>query len=84
MPVALPPPPDVRTDLETWRHPLDRLWEPLSAAGAANAAPAKKAFDRYRLERMLITRGRALVQRSPLLRRMLGTLRLGTDVLLRE
>ena len=46
--------------------------------------PAKKALDRYRLERMLIVRGRALVQRSPLLRRLLGTMRLGADVLLRE
>jgi hypothetical protein len=71
-------------DLETWAHPLDGLWAPLSAAGASGTAPARKAFDRYRLERMLITRGRALVQRSPLLRRMLGTVRLGTDVLLRE
>jgi Sulfotransferase family len=71
-------------DLDTWHHPLDGLWAPLTAAGAANAAPAKKAFDRYRLERLLITRGRALVQRSPLLRKWLGTVRLGTDVLLRE
>ena len=71
-------------DLETWRHPVDRLWAPLTAAGAANAAPPKKAFDRYRLERMLITRGRALVQRSPLLRRWLGTMRLGAGVLLRD
>lgn len=68
-------------DLDTWQHPLDGLWAPLAAAGAA---PLRKALDRYRLERLLITRGRALVQRSPRLRRWLGTVRLGTDVLLRE
>ena len=71
-------------DLATWQHPLDGIWKPLEVAGAAGATPAKKALDRYRLERMLIVRGRALVQRSPLLRRMLGTMRLGADVLLRE
>lgn len=71
-------------DLDTWQHPLAGLWQPLEAAGAADARPARKAFDRYRLERMLIVRGRALVQRSALLRRWLGTVRLGADVLLRE
>lgn len=71
-------------DLDAWQHPLDGLWAPLAAAGAAGATPPRRAFDRYRLERLLITRGRALVQRSPRLRRWLGTVRLGTDVLLRE
>lgn len=71
-------------DLDTWQHPVDGLWQPLEAAGAAGAKPAKKKLDRYRLERMLITRGRAVVQRSPFLRKWLGTVRLGTDVLLRE
>ena len=45
---------------------------------------ARKALDRYRLERLLIVKLRALVQRRPLLRRWLGTVRLGADVLLRE
>jgi hypothetical protein len=71
-------------DLDVWQQPLDGLWTPLETAGAAGAASPRKAFDRYRLERMLIVRGRALVQRSPLLRRWLGTVRLGADVLLRE
>ncbi|MBX3027583.1 sulfotransferase [bacterium] len=71
-------------DLATWQHPLDDLWAPLAAVAGAAAAPRRKTFDRYRLERMLIVRGRALVRRSSLLRRCLGTVRLGADVLLRE
>jgi hypothetical protein len=71
-------------DLATWSHPVDGLWQPLEAAGAAGAKPPKKALDRYRMERFLIVKLRALVQRQPLLRRLLGTMRLGADVLLRE
>lgn len=70
-------------DLAVWQHPIDGLWHPLEAAGGA-APPAKKALDRYRLERLAIVKLRALVQRRPLLRRWLGTVRLGADVLLRE
>ncbi len=71
-------------DLATWKHPLEGLWAPLEAADAAGATPARKALDRYRLERLAIVKLRGVVQRSPLLRRWLGTLRLGTDVLLRD
>jgi hypothetical protein len=71
-------------DLEIWGHPIESLWTPLDAAGAAGKAPARKALDRYRLERYLIVKLRGLVQRRPLLRRWLGTVRLGADVLLRE
>jgi hypothetical protein len=71
-------------DLSLWGHPLDTLWAPLEAAGAAGTAPARKALDRYRLERLLIVKLRGLVQRRPFLRRWLGTVRLGADVLLRE
>jgi Sulfotransferase family len=71
-------------DLETWGHPIDTLWQPLQEAGAVTAAPARKAFDRYRLERLMIVKLRALVQRRPMLRRWLGTVRLGADVLLRD
>lgn len=71
-------------DLALWGHPLDTLWQPLEAAGAAVKAPVRKALDRYRLERLLIVKLRALVQRQPWLRRWLGTVRLGADVLLRE
>jgi len=71
-------------DLAVWQHPLEGLWAPLEVAGAAGARPARKAIDRYRLERLAIVKLRGLVQRSPVLRRWLGTLRLGTDVLLRD
>ena len=54
---------DVTADLATWSHPVDGLWKPLEAAGAANAAPPKKALDRYRMERFLIVKLRGLVQR---------------------
>ena len=70
-------------DLATWGHPIDGLWQPLEAAGASGAAPPKKTLDRYRVERFLIVKLRGLVQRQPLLRKWLGTVRLGADVLLR-
>jgi hypothetical protein len=71
-------------DLAIWQHPIETLWAPLEVAGATGAKPARKALDRYRLERLAIVKLRGVVQRSPLLRRWLGTLRLGTDVLLRD
>ena len=70
-------------DLATWGYPLDRFWEPLEGAGGGKKSAAK-TFDRYRMERFLIVKLRALVQKRPLLRRWLGTVRLGADVLLRE
>ena len=73
-----------REDLALWGHPIDSVWAPLEAAGATGRAPSAKALDRYRMERYLIVKLRALVQRRPILRRWLGTLRLGADVLLRE
>ena len=71
-------------DLAIWGHPIETLWQPLEAAGAAARRRRGEGFDRYRLERLLIVKLRALVQRRPLLRRWLGTVRLGADVLLRE
>jgi hypothetical protein len=71
-------------DLALWGHPVETLWQPLESAGATGTTPARRVLDRYRLERMLIVKLRALVQRRPLLRRWLGTVRLGADVLLRE
>jgi hypothetical protein len=72
------------SDLALWGHPLDTLWQPLESAAASGRTPAKKAFSRYRLERFLIVKLRSLVRRRPFLRRWLGTVRLGADVLLRE
>lgn len=71
-------------DLETWGHPLGGIWDPLEAAGASGIVPGKKKLDRYRLQRLLIVRLRKAVARSATLRRWLGTLRLGADVLLRD
>ena len=71
-------------DLALWGHPLETIWQPLEAAGAPGAGRKRKALDRYRMERYLIVKLRALVQRRPFLRRCLGTVRLGADVLLRE
>lgn len=70
-------------DLALWGHPVETIWQPLEAAGVAGAR-RRKAIDRYRMERFLIVKLRALVHRRPLLRRWLGTVRLGADVLLRE
>lgn len=72
-------------DLASWGHPLDEsFWAPLDRAAGRPTAPGRKKLDRYRLERIAIVRGRALVQRSPRLRKLLATTRLAADVLLRE
>ena len=72
-------------DLACWGHPLcDEFWAPLDRAAGRATAPAQKKWDRYRLQREAIVRGRAVAKRSPRLRRLLSTVRLGADVLLRE
>ena len=71
-------------DLETWGHPLESLWQPLEEAAGTSAKPAAKKFDRYRLERKAIVKLRSQVKKSPGLRKMLHTMRLGADVLLRD
>lgn len=71
-------------DLATWGHPLDTLWQPLETSGPGGKIAARKGFDRYRMQRLMIVKLRAMVQRRPVLRRWLGTVRLGADVLLRE
>lgn len=71
-------------DLEIWGHPLETFWRPLEAvAGTAGKLEPKK-LDRYRLERKAIVWLRKCVGRSARLRKLLETLRLGADVLLRE
>jgi Sulfotransferase family len=71
-------------DLALWGHPVETLWEPLERAASSGAKPKPKKLDRYRLERMLIVKLRDRVRRSARLKRWLGTVRLGADVLLRE
>jgi hypothetical protein len=69
-------------DLELWGHPLQTIWAPLESVGARKPKPKK--LDRYRLERKAIVTLRGQVQRHPALRKLLATLRLGADVLLRD
>ena len=71
-------------DLAIWGHPLDGLWTPLEAAGARGVQLSKKKLTRYRLERQLIVSLRRQVHRFPALQRLLKTIRLSADVLLRE
>ncbi len=72
-------------DLALWGHPIDEdFWAPLERAAGKSITPPAKKWDRYRLQREAIVRGRAMAQSSPRLRRLLSTLRLGADVLLRE
>lgn len=71
-------------DLAAWGHPVETLWEPLEHAAASGLQATPKAWDRYRIERQLIVTLRRQVRRHPLLRRLLHTIRLGADVLLRE
>jgi len=71
-------------DLAVWGHPLDTLWAPLDAAGAPGAKPSRKPLTRYRLQRRIIVLLRAQARRRPALRKLLETVRLATDVLLRE
>jgi hypothetical protein len=71
-------------DLAAWGHPIDTFWQPLDAAAGVTIAPEKKAWTRYRMQRQLIVSLRKQVQKSAALRKLLGTARLGLDVLLRE
>jgi hypothetical protein len=68
-------------DLATLGYPLETFWRPLDAVGTK--APRRRPLTAYGLQRKLIVHGRALVQRAPLMQRMLRTLRLACDVLLR-
>lgn len=71
-------------DLAVWGHPLETLWQPLEAAGAAGLKVAAKRWTRYRIQRQLIVSLRREVQRHAALRRLLSRVRLASDVLLRE
>lgn len=71
-------------DLALWGHPVETLWDPLERASSSGRKPKPRKLDRYRLERMLIVKLRDRVRRSARLKRWLGTVRLGADVLLRE
>lgn len=69
-------------DLAQWKYPLDELWKPLEI-GNHHPAP-RPPLTRYRVQRVLIVKLRAFVQRQPRLRKLLDRLRLAAEVLLRE
>ncbi len=71
-------------DLATLGYPLDTLWRPLQEAEGKPVKPARRRFTRYQLQRKLIVGGRNLARKSGLLRKLLKTLQLACDVLLRE
>lgn len=71
-------------DLALWGHPLDTLWKPLEDAAPDLRPPPARPWTRYRLQRRLIVGLRKQARRHPSFRRLLHTVRLGADVLLRE
>jgi hypothetical protein len=73
-------------DLSLLGYPVDTLWQAVEARldSGKRPAQARRKLDRYTLERKAIVRGRALVQRSRALRKVVDTVRLTCDVLLRE
>ncbi len=71
-------------DLETLGYPAADIWTPMEAAAGTAFAPKNQKLDRYRLQRKAIIRLRALAKRNAPFRKLLHTLRLGADVLLRE
>lgn len=71
-------------DLALLGYPVEVLWKPLEEAGDAVRPPKPPKLTRYRLERKMIMRLRALTRKIGPLRRLLEKLRLICDVLLRE
>lgn len=71
-------------DLETLGYPLASLWTPLTEAGDGVAAPPKPKMNRYRMQRKLIVKLRAMAKREGIVRRLLLKMRLAADVLLRD
>lgn len=71
-------------DLETLGYPAAEIWAPMQAAAGKTFSPKKQKLDRYRLQRKAIIQLRGLAQRNAPFRKLLSTLRLGADVLLRE
>ena len=71
-------------DLACLGYPLETLWQPLEELPEDVAPPKKAKLSRYRLQRKLIVKGRAFTRRIPLVQRLLKTIRLACDVLLRS
>ncbi len=72
-------------DLAELGYPVETLWAPLTeGADAPVRPPGRRRWTRYRLQRRMIVGLRGMTQKTPALQRLLRTVRLGCDVLLRE
>ncbi|GMV90853.1 MAG: hypothetical protein AMXMBFR82_06310 [Candidatus Hydrogenedentota bacterium] len=71
-------------DLATCGYPADTIWKPLEELGDRRPEMKKAPMSRYRLQRKLIVKLRAMAQRGGAFRKVLQKLRLTCDVLLRE
>ncbi len=70
-------------DLETIGYPADTIWKPLEDAGV-RPVPKTPKLTRYRLQRKMIVRLRAMARTNATVRGLLQKMRLVSDVLLRE
>ena len=71
-------------DLETLGYPVEEIWQPLIEAEGQKFDVKPPKMDRYRLQRKAIIKLRGLAQSSSAFRKLLHTMRLGADVLLRD
>ncbi len=71
-------------DLATCGYPADTIWKPLEELGDHRPEIKKAPMSRYRLQRKLIVKLRAMAQQGGAFRKLLQKLRLTCDVLLRE
>ncbi|MFA6241870.1 MAG: sulfotransferase [Candidatus Hydrogenedentales bacterium] len=71
-------------DLATCGYPVETLWKAMESVGERRPASSSKRLTRYRLQRILIVRLRALARGNSVFRSLLAKLRLACDVLLRE
>lgn len=71
-------------DLTVCGYPPDTIWKPFDEQAGRSVQPKKPPLDRYRLQRKLIVKLRAQVQKGGAFRKLLKKLQLACDVLLRE
>ncbi|MFA7692086.1 MAG: sulfotransferase [Candidatus Hydrogenedentales bacterium] len=71
-------------DLAQLGYPIESLWQALEEAGEKVSPPKSTKLTRYRFERKMIMRLRAMTRKSARLQRLLRKIQLFCDVLLRE
>lgn len=71
-------------DLSAYGYPIETIWKPLEDLGDAKPAPKKSPLTKYRLQRKLIVKLRAIARTGGVFRRMIERVRLACEVLLRE